>query len=126
MDKNKMMKNEIFAANDKNDIEKPCIVYTDSYSVEPNMNMGWDHYFRQCKVLCEDGTIMEICDEDEAKMIRKCMFGNTKKLKYKSISNTGRSSTTDTYVREDYWEEYQSYRKRGRSSFTIIDMMAKK
>lgn len=104
--------------------EKPCIVYTDTYSIEANMNTGWNHSFSSCRVLDEDRKIIDVDDEDEAKYIEKSMLENKKGIRYKYIESVGTYSVTGTYVREDYWEEFGSYRKRGRTSYQIIRMMA--
>lgn len=140
MDKNEMMKTDIFITEkgcidfgECDDMsgqdtfrEHPCIVYIESYEIIPNMNMGYDHEFVQCRVLCDDGTILDVRDEDEAKDIKKSMQKNNQGLRYHYADSTGNLKTTKTLVREDYWKEFQSFRKRGRSSFVILQMMSEK
>lgn len=101
----------------------PYIVYVENYYYEPNGNMGWNHSFNCAWGLMEDGTIIPIDSKKEADEIRRNIFQKDG-FQWPAIKSAGSTTCTNTYIREDYLEQFQAYRKRGRSSLKIMRMMS--
>ena len=103
--------------------ENSLIILVERYDWNVDLNMGYNHSFIEGYGLNENGAIIHI----DLKKEMETMIENTHKhssYQWKEISNCGPRIITDTYIREDWLEAFQTYRKRGRSSVKIIQMIS--
>ena len=87
------------------------IMFVCKSEIEPDMNMHYNHIFVSVWCLIEDGTIIKIDTREQAKKVTESLDKEYTQ-KWKKVVSANRN-LIETYVREDYWEEYQGKRKRG-------------
>ena len=107
---------------EENNIMKKYIMVVCKYEIEPDMNMHYNHVFISAWCLIEDGTIIKIDTREEARNVTE-FLDKEYTQKWKKVVSANRN-LIETYVREDYWEEYQGKRKRGRSGLKIMELIS--